>query len=96
MSKHKEELEITLNMLNFKFDVIAISESKIKKGVTPSFDISMKGYKEYSTPTESDKEGSLLYIADHINSKPRKDLDSSVYKSYELESIFREIIIHKK
>ena len=96
LSKHKEELEVILNMLNFKFDVIGISESKLKKGITPDFDIKIKGYKEYSTPTESDKGGVLLYIAEHLHSVPRKDLDSALYKSYELESIFREIINPKK
>ena len=77
LSKHKEELEVILNMLNFKFDVIGISESKLKKGITPDFDIKIKGYKEYSTPTESEKGCVLLYIAEHLHvpTVPRKDLD---------------------
>ena len=56
----------------------------------------MNGYKEYSTPTESDKGVALLYSAGHINSNPRNDLDSVIYKSYKLESIFREITNPKK
>ena len=72
--KHKEGLEIILNMINFKLDFIVISENKIKKGIIPGFDISMNGYKEYSTRTESDKGGELLYIAGHINSIPRNHL----------------------
>ena len=31
-------------MLNFKFDVLAISESKIQKGRKPIIDISIEGY----------------------------------------------------
>ena len=31
IQKHIEELRITLNLLNFKFDIIALSESKIQK-----------------------------------------------------------------
>ena len=31
LAKHKEELETIFTMLNFKFDVIGISETKIKK-----------------------------------------------------------------
>ena len=96
LSKHKQELEIILNILNFKFDVIGITESKIIKGITPVFDITLKGYNEYSTPTESDKGGALLYIAEHLYSIPRNDLDSAIYKPYELESKFREIINIKK
>ena len=96
LSKHKEELEILLNIINFKFDIIGITESKIKKGFTPAFDIKLKGYNEYSTPTESDKGGVLLYISDHLYSIPRKDLDSAIYKPYVLESKFREIINPRK
>ena len=96
LSKYKEELEIIFNILNFKFDIIGITESKIKKGITPDFDIKLKGYKEYSTPTESDKGGAILYIADHLYSIPREDLESAVYKPCELESKFREIVNPKK
>lgn len=31
LSKHKEEFETLLNSLNFKFDILGISESKLKK-----------------------------------------------------------------
>ena len=31
LSKHKEELEVILNMLDFKFDVIGITETKLSK-----------------------------------------------------------------
>ena len=75
LAKHKEELDCTLSMLKYKFDVIGITETKIKKDITPINDISLKGYNIYHTPTESEKGGSLLYIADHLNVKPTQDLD---------------------
>ena len=50
-------------MLNFKFDLIGISEIKIKKGIDPNFNVEIKGYKNLSTPTESDKGGVIIYIA---------------------------------
>ena len=53
--KHKEELEALFDSLNFRFDVIAISESAIRKGVNPIFDIDMKGYNCFYTPTEAKK-----------------------------------------
>ena len=92
LGKHKEELETILTMMNFQFDLIGITETKILKNNVPNYDDSLDGYKKYLTPTESDKGGSSLYIAKHLSCKPRKDLDSLMYKSYDLESIFVEII----
>ena len=93
LSLHKEELENVLAMLNFKFDVIGITETKIKKDIVPDYDMSIKGYQHYFTPTESNKGGVILYIAEQHNCKPRTDLDAISYKTYELESVFTEIII---
>ena len=96
LEKHKNELTDLLVTLDFKFDVIGISETKIKEKVKPNFDISINGYKHYSTPTESNKGGVIIYIANKHNSIPRKGLDKTVYKSYVLESVFAEIIIPNK
>ena len=93
---HKEEFENVLAMLNFKFDVIGITETKIKKGIVPDYDMSIKCYQHYFTPTESNKGGVILYIAEQRNCKPRKDLDAISYKTYALESVFTEIIIPNK
>ena len=62
LSKHKEELETTLAMLNFNFDIIGISETKIKKHSAPIYDISLKGYNLFYTPTESEGGGVSFYI----------------------------------
>ena len=51
LSKHKEELETILNMIDLKFDILGITETKIKSNIDPSFDTNMNGYKCYSTPT---------------------------------------------
>ena len=48
------------------------------------------------TPTESSAGGALLYIADYLTYKQRKDLTKQTYKSKELESIFIEIMYKKK
>ena len=47
-------------MLDFKFDVIGITETKSSE---PIVDVNIDGYKHYSTPSEADKGGALLYIA---------------------------------
>ncbi len=95
MAKHKDELDTLFSMLNFKFDVIGITETKLKKGIAPIFDVSLGDYNIYSTPTETEKGGASLYISKNHSSKPRKDLDALVYKSCQLESIFAELIIPK-
>lgn len=92
LSKHKDELEAILSSLHFKFNCIAISETKIKKGINPIFDINLKGYNCFNTPTEANKGGILLYISDTLKCKPRKDLENMIYKSHQLESTFVEIV----
>ena len=89
-------------LLGFKFDFIGIIETKIQISSNskiskppPPFDIDKEGYKCYSTPAEGTNGGSLIYISDKFDSKPRKDLDSIMYTSKYLESTFREIINNK-
>ena len=78
-------------MLNFEFDIICISESKIVDGMEPKFDISIPNYQTpISTPTDGTKGGVLIYVKSGINFKPRNDLQ--IYKSKELESAFIEIV----
>ena len=89
---HKEELVTSLSLLDFQFDIIAVSETKIKKGIDPIYDISLNGYKHYHTPTESEKGSVIIYTKDNIDIKRRFDLELEMYKSSELESVFLEII----
>ena len=63
LAKHKEELEIALNLLNYKFDIIGLTETKILKNHTSNVDLSLTGYKHYHTATEASKGGSILYIS---------------------------------
>ena len=93
--KHKDELDTILSLLEFKFDFIGITETKIQKTSAPPIVIDREGYKYYSTPAEGIKGGSLIYISDKFDSKPRKDIDSIMYKPKQLESTFREIINKK-
>ena len=55
-------------MLDHTFDVIAISESKLKDD--PVLNISITGY---SSPIN--KGGTMIYVASDLNFKPRKDLE---------------------
>ena len=90
---HFEELKILLQLLNYSFDIIAISESKIQKGINPVKDIELPNYEYLHTPTESAKGGTLIYISKKLVFKPRTDLE--IYQAKELESTFTEIIMPK-
>ena len=46
------------------------------------------------TPTESSAGSTFPYVANHLSYKPRLGLN--IYKNYELESIFIEILNPKK
>ena len=72
---YKNDLDILLDALKFQFDIIAISESRLKKDVDPVHDISLPNYHIEDTRTEASKGGTLLYISDKLNYKPRKDLE---------------------
>ena len=92
LGRHKDELATALSLLEFQFDIIAITETKIKTGIEPIYDLSLPGYKYYQTPTESDKGGVIIYVKENIDIKRREDLEGKMYKSRELESVFLEII----
>ena len=96
LPKHKDELETILNMIDLNFDIIGITETKLKKNVEPSISTNIEGYKCYSTDTEAEKGGALIYIAEHFNTKPLKSLEQIMYKPKQLESVFIEICNKKK
>ena len=84
---HIEEFRVILELLNFKFDFLCITESKIQKDSEPKVDISIDGYQSpVGMPTESTKGGVLIYAKSGINIIPRDDLTNSMYRSLELES----------
>ena len=87
---HKNDLDILLDALNLKFDIIAISESKLKKDVVPVHDIELPNYEIIDTRTEASKGGTLLYISDRLVYKPRQDLN--IFESKRIESTFIEVI----
>jgi len=88
---HHEELKILLEMLDFQFDSIMITETKIQKDIPPFKDINIPNYHIFHTPTEAQKGGTLIYISNKLISKPRKDLE--FYQAKDVESTFAEIII---
>ena len=74
LNLHKEELETSLSLLSFQFDIIGITETKFIKGIAPIVDPKLPGYKHHHTPTESSKGGVLMYIRENLNFKRRGTL----------------------
>ena len=64
-----EELKILLDMLKLDFDIIAISETKIRKGEPPIIDINIPNCQYEDTPTEAKKGGKLIYTSNKIKYK---------------------------
>ena len=89
-----DQLETLLTTLKVKFDILGITESRLKTGKQPINNIDLKGYVVESTPTDASCGNALLYINRSINYKLRKDL--KIHKSKEVESIFTEIINKKE
>ena len=79
-----------LSQLSVKFDIISITETRLKTHALRTTNINLQGYSIEHTPTESTCVGSLLYINININYFCRNDLQT--YKKMELESTFIEIV----
>ena len=59
-------------LIDFQFDALAISESKLQTGTQPKVDITINGYHyPLSTPSEAAKGGVLLYIKENLIFKPQ-------------------------
>ena len=73
-------------MLEFKFDIICLSESKIQKNCEPKIYINIDGYQSpVGTPTESAKGGVLIYDKNYINFKfTGRNLSEFYFQRYKL------------
>ena len=75
LSKNFDELQHLLKSTNKSFDVIAITETRIREDISITSNISLNNYSLEFTPNESSAGGTLLYIANHLSYKPRNDLN---------------------
>ena len=57
---HLDDLKTVLSLLDHPFDIIAVSESKIKDGQESLTNIYIDGYNFEQTPTKSDFGGEFL------------------------------------
>ena len=75
LSCHNLELYDLLSHLKIKPNIIGISETRIQRGQKPIKNISLPNYVYEHTPTESGKEGTLLYSDKNIKYKLHNDLN---------------------
>ena len=94
LSKNFEELQYLLKSTNKNFDIIAITETRTRKDISITNNLSLNNYSFGLTSTESSAGSTLLYIANHLSYKPHNDLN--IYKKSELEPTFIEVIILRK
>ena len=85
-----DELQTLLARINIKFNIIGITETRLKKHSIRNINIDLNGYAIEHTPTEASCGGALLYIDISLNYIVRNDF--KLYKKRELESVFIEII----
>ena len=90
---HYDDLTSLLSVIENKFDLIGITETKLQKDIPPKNCIDLQNYNIEQCTTESSKGGALLYISDKYNYKRRDDL--TLYKKLDLESTFVEILNQK-
>ena len=93
-SAHIDNLRGFVNLVNHKFGIICISESRISTKHPKTTNTDLPGFNIEQTPTESSTGGTLICISQNLPHKPRKDLQ--MYCPKELESTFIEVLIPSK
>ena len=92
LNAHVDDLRTVLSRLNFDFDVIGISEHKIRKNTTPSNNIDIPGYDEFKfEPTETTHGGAGFYMKNGLNYNIRYDLNLNSPSQH--EAMFVELIL---
>ena len=93
LTKNVDDFNILLSELNGSFDILAITEYRIKKDSSSPINLQLNNYSIEHTPTESSPGGTLLYISKKVSYQLRNDL--RLYDPGRIESTFIEIICSK-
>ena len=84
------ELHRLLNNYRINFDIIRITESRLKRSQRALQNIDILNYNIEHCPTESTNGGPLIYVKNDMIYKVRNNL--KIYQSEKLESVFIKII----
>ena len=93
LAKNFDDFNILLSDLNVTFDILEITETRIKKDSSSPINLQFNNYSTEHTPTESSAGGTLLYINKRLSYQLRNDL--RLYDPRKIESTFIEIICSK-
>ena len=74
LTKHFDDFNILLSDLNVSFDILAITETRIKKDSSSTINLQLNNYSIEHTPTESSAGGTLPYISKRLSYQLRNDL----------------------
>ena len=74
LTKDFNDFNILLSDLNVSFDILAITETRIKKDSSHTVNLQLSNYSTEHTPAESSAEGTLLYISKRLSYQLRNDL----------------------
>ena len=96
ISKHCDELQLTLSLLKTKFDVIGVTEHKIQKeNIASTTNIEIPGFHPFVFDcSDTTHSGTGFYIKNSIVYKKRDDL--KIQSPGHFESTFIEIIFPKE
>ena len=84
------ELHILLGNCRVNFNIIGITESRLKRNQRAIHNIDIPNYNMQQRSAEGPSDSALIYIKNDIIYKVRNDL--KIYQSEKLESVFIEII----
>ena len=93
LTKNFDDFNMLLSELNVSFDILAITESRIKTNSSSPINIQLNNYSIEHTPTESSAGGTLIYINKRLSYQIRNDL--RIYEPGKIESNFIEVIYSK-
>ena len=89
LSLHIDDLKMLLDLLDHPWNVIGVSETKLREEHDPLINIKIDGYDFIQTSTKSFFGGVGLFVKNGIDYKIREDLNKSIYNV--TESVFIEI-----
>ena len=94
LSSHINVLATFLNLVETKFDITCITESRLSQKNPLTSNINIPGYNIEYTLAEASSGEALMFISQTLHYKVRKDLQ--IYYLKELDSVFVELLFRNK
>ena len=91
LNKHIDDLRLIISLLEYKFDIIGISEHKIKKGDVPTANVDIPGYETFVIRTNGLFTWWNWFLSKKSNINYTERTDLALNSSGNFESIFIEI-----